>query len=155
MNYELGIMKNLRLFSLILLVGTLSFAQALGFSVFGIKPNLALIAVIAGFFFISSFWEGFLLTAIAALILKFSPVFEPEILIFSLIGVGALIVKNYLPWRNFLNSLFLIGLAVFTFYLFLAPKLIYSFIFLKELVLSLILGTLLFALLSFLRQNKT
>lgn len=144
----------MRLFSLILLVGLLTFFQVLGFSVFGVKPNLALAVVIASSFFIASFWEGFLLVALAVLILKFSPGFTPEILVFALIGVGALIFKNYLPWRNFLNNLFLVIAGTFVFYLILSPNLILSAIFAKELFLNLIAGISIFAFLSLVRQNK-
>lgn len=144
----------MRLFSLILLVGLLTFFQVLGFSVFGVKPNLALAVAVASSFFIASFWEGFLLVALAVLILKFSPGFTPEILVFALIGVGAIIFKNYLPWRNFLNNLFLVVAGTFVFYLILSPNLILSAIFAKELFLNFIAGILIFALLSFSWQNK-
>ncbi len=137
----------MKLFTLVLLVGLLTFFQVLGFSVFGVKPNLALAVVIAASFFIASFWEGFLLVALAALILKFSPGFTPEILVFVLIGVSALIVKNYLPWRNFLNNLFLVVAGTFIFYLILSPNLILSAIFAKELFLNLIAGISIFAFL--------
>lgn len=144
----------MRLFSLILLVGLLTFFQVLGFSVFGVKPNLALAVAVASSFFIASFWEGFLLVALAVLILKFSPGFTPEILVFALIGVGAIIFKNYLPWRNFLNNLFLVVAGTFVFYLILSPNLILSVIFAKELFSNLIAGISIFALLSFSWQNK-
>ena len=144
----------MKFFTLILLVGLLTFFQVLGFSVFGVKPNLALAVVIAASFFIASFWEGFLLVALAALILKFSPGFTAEILVFALIGVGALIVKNYFPWRNFLNNLFLVVAGTFIFYLILSPDLILSAIFAKELFLNLVAGISIFALLSIMRQNK-
>lgn len=137
----------MRLLFLILLVGLLTFFQVFGFSVFGVEPNLALAVVVASSFFIASFWEGFLLVALAALILKFSPGFAMEILVFALVGVGALIVKNYLPWRNFLNNLFLVVAGTFVFYLILSPNLILSAIFAKELFLNLVAGISIFALL--------
>ncbi|MEK7168342.1 MAG: hypothetical protein AAB707_01355, partial [Patescibacteria group bacterium] len=136
----------MKFFTLILLVGLLTFFQVLGFSVFGVKPNLALAVVIAASFFIASFWEGFLLVVLAALILKFSPGFAMEILVFALIGTGAIIIKNYLPWRNFLNNLFLVAAGTFVFYLILSPDLILSAIFAKELFLNLVAGISIFAL---------
>jgi hypothetical protein len=148
----------MRLFILILLVGALSFIQVLGFSVFGVKPNLALAVVVAvSFFIVNGQWsiiKGFLLVVLAALILKFSPGFTPEILVFALTGVGALIIKNYLPWRNFLNNLFLVVAGTFIFYLILSPNLILSAIFAKELFLNIVAGISIFAFLSFLRQNE-
>jgi len=147
-----------KIITLILLVGILSFAQAFGFSIFGIKPNLALVSVItASFFIVNGRWsilKGFLLVALAALILKFSPGFKSEILIFSLIGGSAMFVKKYLPWHHFFSNLILIIFGTFIFYLFLAINLIPTTIFLKELILNLIAGSLLFAILNFLWQNK-
>ncbi len=144
----------MRLLSLILLVGLLSLIQSFGFSIFGIKPNLSLVSVITASFFVANFWQGILLVALAALILKFAPGFGSEILIFSLIGVGAVLVKKYLPWHYFFGNLILIALGTLIFYLFLAPNLILSYIFLKEAVLNLILGMSIFAFLNFLWQNK-
>ena len=143
----------IRFFILILLVGLLTISQSFGFSVFDIKPNLALIAIVAALFF-TDFWQGILLIVFAALILKFGPGLENEILVFSLIGIGANFVKKYLPWQNFLNNLFLIGVATFIFYLILSLNLIWSVIFAKELFLNFAAGILIFAFLSFLWKNK-
>ena len=143
----------MKFFTLILLVGLLIFFQVLGFSVFGVKPNLALATIIAISFFVANIWEGFLLVTLVALILKFTPGFAKEILVFTLLGIGAIFIKNYLPWQNFLSNLFLIAVATFIFYLSLTPKFILSAIFAKELFLNIIAGILVFALLSFLRQN--
>jgi hypothetical protein len=148
----------LKLFLTVLLVGLLSFLQAFGFSIFGVKPNLALVSVITALFFIvNSQWSivnGFLLAALAALILKFSPGFEIEILVFSLICWAAIFIKKYLPWHYFISNLILIIFGTFIFYFFLAAKLIPAFIFLEELILNLIIGILLFTILNFLWQNK-
>lgn len=144
----------IRFFSLILLVGLLTLLQAFGFSLFNIKPNLALLVIIAASFFLNNFWERFLLVALAVLILKFSPGFTKEILFFFLIGATAVMVKDYLPWNTFLSNLILITLATFIFYLLLAPSLILSNIFIKELFLNLILGSLIFALFKNLWQNR-
>jgi len=108
----------MRLLSLVLLICLLSFIQSLGFSIFGVKLNLALAAVIAASFFVANLWEGLLLVVLAALILKFAPGFESEILIFSLIGAGAILIKKYLPWHYFFSNLILIILGTFIFYLF-------------------------------------
>ncbi len=137
-----------RLIPLILVVGLLVFLQSWGFSIFGIKPNLALISIIATSFFTIDLLEGLLLVLLAALILKFSPGFEKEILFFSLIGLGAIIIKNYLPWHYYLNNIFLIILGTFIFYLLLAHNLILSSVFLKEVLLNLIFGIVLFVFLN-------
>ncbi len=144
----------IRLLLLILLIGLLSFCQAFGFLIFDVKPNLALVAVITASFFVANIWEEILLVALAALILKFAPGLEREILFFSLIGVAAAIIKNYLPWRYLLSNLVLIALATLIFYLLLAPNLILSSIFLKELLLNITVGIIAFAFLSVVWQNK-
>ncbi|MEE8131541.1 MAG: hypothetical protein V3T98_00620 [Candidatus Paceibacterota bacterium] len=139
----------IRLFIFILLVSLLVFLQVLDFSIFGVKPNLAMVAIIVAAFFVADIWEGFLLVAIAALILKFSPGFSGEILIFSLITAVAIIVKKYLPWRSIINILFLIITATLLFYVFSAPGLIVSTIFLKEIIYNIIVGFFIFAALNY------
>ncbi len=139
---------------LILLVGLLSFFQSSSFSIFGIKPNLALAVIISASFFAASIWQGFLLVALAALILKFAPGFEKEILILSLIGAGAVLTKKYLPWRYFFSNLILIGLGTLIFYVILASNLIVSVIFFGELVFNVAAGMMIFAFLSLLWDNK-
>jgi hypothetical protein len=147
-----------KFFILILLVILLTALQSFGFSIFNIKPNLALAGIItASFFIVNGQWsmvKGLLLVALAALILKFAPGFESEILTFSLIGAGAVLIKKYLPWQYFFSNLILIIFGTFIFYLFLAANLIPTLIFFKELALNLITGTLMFAVLNFLWQNK-
>jgi hypothetical protein len=146
----------MKLFFLILIIGLAAFLQSFGFSILGVKPDLALAAVITASFFIENILQGFLLVALAALILKFSPGFEPEIAVLSLIGVVAVIVKKYLPWHYFFGNLILIAGGTLVFYAFLAPNLIISFIFLEELVLNLAAGSIIFAFLSFCGKiNKT
>lgn len=138
-----------RLISLILLVAVLTLIQSFGFSVFGVKPNLSLVAVIVVSFFIADAWEGFLSAAIAAFLLKFSPAITRELIVFIAIAVVAILVKNYLPWRRFLNSLILISLATLVFYAFTASQFLYSAMFWKELLFNLLFGSLIFAFLLF------
>lgn len=147
-------MNKVRLFFLILLVSLLALLQSLGFSLLGIQPNLALFTVIAASFFVEDLLEGLLLVALSALILKFSPDFGKEILLFSLIGAASVIARKYLPWRHFIVNLILIAAGTLTFYLFLAPNFILGGTFLKELILNLSFGALFFALFSALWQNK-
>lgn len=147
-------MNKVRLFFLVLLVSLLALLQSLGFSLLGIKPDLALLAVIAASFFVEDLLEGLFLVALSALILKFSPDLGKEILIFSLIGAASVITRIYLPWRHFIVNLTLIAAGTFIFYLVLSPNLILGTIFLKELTLNLVFGALIFALFSALWQNK-
>lgn len=122
----------------------LSFIQSWGFSIFGIKPNLALAAVIAASFFVVDFWQALFLTGLAAFVLNFVPSLTKEILVFFLVGAGAAFVGNRLPWRYFWGNLFLVAIGTLIFYLFLAPNLAVSFVFLKELFLNLAVGALIF-----------
>ena len=138
-----------RLFSLILLVAVFTLIQSFSFSILGTKPNLALIAVIAASFFVLDAWEGFFLAAIAAFLLKFSPALTKELVVFAAIAVAAVIARNYLPWRRFLNNLILVALATFAFYIFTAGGFLYSVLFWKELFFNLLFGGLIFALLFF------
>src|SRR3989344_5604048 len=117
-------MNKVRLFFLILLVSLLALLQSLGFSLLGIEPNLALLAVIAASFFVEDLLEGLFLVALSALILKFSPGFGKEILLFSLIGAASVITRIYFPWSHFIVNLILIAAGTLAFYLVLAPTLI-------------------------------
>ena len=145
----------LKFFLLILFIILLTFFQAQGISIFSIKPNLALLTLAVAAFFISSIWEGLLFISLAALILKFSPVFEKEILFFWLIGAAIVIAQKYLPWHNLYGLAFFVGFGTFAFYFLTAPSLIISTIFAGELVLNLIVGLLIFAPFHFLWQNKS
>jgi len=140
---------------LLFLVILLSGLQVFSFSVFGIKPNLALAVVISASFFVGSIWQGFLLVALAALILKFAPGFEKEILVLSLIGAGAVLIKKRLPWHYFFSNLILIGLGTSIFYVILASNLIASIIFFEELAFNMAVGMIIFAFLSLLWDNKS
>lgn len=142
----------IRFLILILLVGLLTLFQTLGFSIFGVKPNLALTAVVVASFFVANIWEGLVLILLAALFLKFNAVFSLDIVAFSLIGTAALIFKKYLIWQPLINCLILIGLASLGFYLFLSPSLILSRIFLQEIIYNIILGLLVFVLLRWLKR---
>jgi len=135
-----------KLFSLILIIGLLTFVQAFDFSIFNIKPNLALVAIVVASFFIADFWEGTLLVLISTFILKFSPGFNKEILIFFLLGIGFVAIAKHLPWLRWVNNILLIILGTFLFYLFLNADLILSLTFLKEMFLNLSFGALFFGI---------
>ena len=142
----------MRLFFLIFLTVFFSFVQTMGFSMFGVKPNLALVAVIVASFFVKNIWEALLLVILSATMLKFKPVFGQEIIIFSLIGAAAIFLKRRLIWQPLINCLVLIATATVLFYIFLSPSLILSTIFLKEIIYNLILGVLIFYPLSWLKK---
>lgn len=125
----------------------LSFIQSWGFSIFGIKPNLALAAVIAASFFVVDFWQALFLTGLAAFVLNFAPSLAKEIAVFFLVGAGAAFVGNRLPWRYFWGNLFLVGVGTLIFYFLLEPKLLASLVFPQELFLNLAVGALIFLIL--------
>lgn len=143
----------MRIVFFVLAVCLLSFVQAFGFSIFGVKPDLALVAVVSASFFIVNVWQGLFLAALASLILKFSPGFEKEILFFFIIAAASVVLIKYLPARHFIGNVFLIAAATFILYLLAAADLIASFVFLKELSLNVFFGILMFETFSFLWQD--
>ena len=134
---------------LTLVIIALSFLQAMGFSLWGVKPNLALVSVITISFFISSLVVQFFMLAFPFSILKDSPVVPKELWIFLFIGAGAILLKKYLPGKPPFNIIFILFIATTAFYALTFPQLIISWIFLKELILNLILGGIIFILFSF------
>ncbi len=144
----------MKFFSLVILVGVLSIIQAYGLSVFGVIPNLALVAVVVSAFFAVNFFEGFFLILFSVLILKFSSGFGIELLVFTLIGAVAVVVAKLIPWHYLVGSLTAVIIAVLFFYAFLNPALILSFVFVKELFLDIIVSLAVFAFLHILWQDK-
>lgn len=144
----------MKFFSLVLSVGILSLIQSYGFSIFGVVPNLALMAVVAVSFFAANFFEGIFLVLLSALILKFGSGVESGILTFTLIGLAVAIVAKFIPWRYFAGNLIAAIAAILIFYAFLNPGLILSLVFVKELFLDIVASSLLFAFLFFLWQDK-
>ncbi|MBI5079430.1 hypothetical protein HZB06_02045 [Candidatus Wolfebacteria bacterium] len=143
----------MRLGFLVLAVCLLSLIQAFNFSIIGVKPDLALVAVVSASFFVADVWQGLFLAALASLVLKFSPGFEKEILFFSVTAAASVVLGKYLPARHFIGNVFLIAAATFVLYLLAAADLIVSFVFLKELFLNVIFGILMFETFSFLWQD--
>ncbi len=143
----------MRLIFFILAVCLFSFIQAFGFSIFGVKPDLALVAVISASFFVVDVWQGLVLAALASLVLKFSPGFEKEILFFFASAAVSVVLSGRLPARHFIGNVFLIAAATFVMYLLSAADLIFSYVFLKELSLNVVFGILMFETFSFLWQD--
>ncbi|MFH1346908.1 MAG: hypothetical protein ABIH10_01515 [Spirochaetota bacterium] len=144
----------MKFFSLVLSVGILSFIQSCGFSVFGVVPNLALVAVVVSSFFVANFFEGFFLVLFASLILKFGLGLETGILTFAFIGAAVVVTAKFIPWRYFVGNLVAVIVAVLLFYAVLNPGLILSSVFIKELFLDIIVSSVIFAFLYFLWQDK-
>jgi hypothetical protein len=137
-----------KFFSLILLVAVLASVQSLGFSLFGVKPSLALVGVIAVSFFAGGILEIFLFSALAALILKFAPALGTELSAFFAVSLLAGILGKYFPWRRAINNLAAVFLSVLLFYFLIGIELIASPFFWKELFLNLVFGGAIFYFLS-------
>lgn len=144
----------LKLFFLIILVGSLALLQAWDFTILGVKPNFALPAVVAASFFVANIWESFLLVALSVFILKFAPGFESEIVLLGFIEFASVAGSKYLPWHNFLNNLFLVVAGTLIFYALLGKELLVSIVLLKELLSNIAVGTIIFALLTNLWENN-
>ena len=136
-----------RAVTILIIVALVSFWQVSGFSLFDVRPNLALAAALAGLFFVNRL-DGAVLVAVASLILKFAPGYNLEILIFSLLGFTAVFLKNYLPWQNIFNAPALVVVATILFYLILAPQLLMTPLFVKELILNTAAGVICFLVFS-------
>ena len=141
-------MNFLRTFSLTALIFFFSLLNFSGISFLGVKPNYALAAIIAVLFFTDDILESIFLIAVSAAVLKFSPAAGKDILIYSVICIAAVFIKKYLPWRNFVGNLILISFSTILFYVFLFFREINSVIFLKEIVYNIVVGSLVFLILS-------
>lgn len=138
-------MKNFRFILLLVTVFSFSIAQFFNIEIFGVKPNLALAAIIASFFFIKDWWEAIFLAGVSAFVLKFS--FQPskEIAIFFVLAIMLAFLARFLPWNSLINCFVLIIIGTAIFYLCVSGlNLIFSELFFKELVYNLIIGNGLF-----------
>ena len=120
--------------------------QANGFSLLGVKPNMVLAAIAVSAFFIENIWLYLLLVGIAGFILKFAPGFHPEFLLLYAIGVLAHLLGKYLPWHALIGSLLIIIFGTLLFYSAFGAHLIMSAVFMKEIVLTMAVGVIIFAL---------
>lgn len=131
-----------------ILVAVSAFIQLSGFSIFGVKPNLALAAAIAASIFIPGILEPILFSGIAALILKFAPAPGMEIAVFFIVVAAAGIAGKHFPWRKPINNFVAIFLSVSAFYAIMEMKFVGSPFFWKEIFLNLIFGGAIFYFLS-------
>ena len=122
--------------------------QFSNFSILGTKPDFALIFIGLVSVFISDFWEGVFFIALLSLVLKFSPYASVEILEIFVSGVIVLIGKKYLPFHRYLGFFIVIVLLTIAFYAILYPLFIWSFIFLKEILYNIIIGSIIFLFIS-------
>ncbi len=123
----------------------LAVLQANGFSLLGVKPNLALVGIAVLAFFIENILLYLFFVVLAGFILKFAPGFQPELLFFLSIGVLIGIIGRYFPWHALFSSLLTIVFGTLLFYLVFAVQLIGSMVFIKEVLLNMAVGTIVFA----------
>lgn len=123
----------------------LAVLQANGFSLLGVKPNLALVGIAVLAFFIENSVLYLLFVVLAGFILKFAPGFHPELLLFFSIGVLVGAVRKYLPWHALFSNLLTIVFGTLLFYLVFSAHLIGSLVFIKELLLNMVVGMIVFA----------
>lgn len=125
-------------FSLIAIV--FSFLQFFEISLFGVHPNFAIVIISVISAFIHDIWEGIFIVSLSTFILKFSPYFNSEIMVFFILGILIMILSKYLPWNYFINTTFLIFSSSIIFYIFLAPTRIISIVFFQEIFYNILIG---------------
>lgn len=118
--------------------------QGMGVSVFSVFPNLALMALVAAAFFVSRLNGMLIIAGLSVMILKFSPGFSWELVFIFITATLVFLIKEKLPWTGFLNALFLGVALAALFYVIFSPALIFSFTFLKELILDIVFLSLVF-----------
>lgn len=134
----------MRFFALASIIVALSFMQAHGFALFGIKPNLALSALIALTLFMPSRHERILAASLAVFVLKSAPSDIVPLLsllvVFFAVGEAAQFARmNWyaaIPIFSVLGSLML--------YLLLTPHLLFSATLLKEAILNTFFAAMLY-----------
>ena len=138
----------------ILLAAIGTFFQAYGFSIDGIKPNLALISIAVGSLLVTRIEEGMLIVALTTGILKFAPSPGKDLMVFASIGVGIILLRKFLPWHNSINIIGIISLGTTAFYALLAPHLITQSLFIKEIIINNVIGIILFVITTNLWHNE-
>lgn len=144
----------LRFVILLLFVFLASLIQTLWLDTAGFAPNLVLVAIITSSFLVSDILEGILVSVAGAFFLKFGPGFEKEILLIFSIGAAASILKNYLPWQNYLNNIILIFLGTLIFYIFSALSTKFFTVFVQEVSWNIFFGLLMFVILDAILKDK-
>lgn len=91
--------------------------QRAGFSeLWGISVNLVLASVVASALLLRSFWKYLLVAGLGVLFLKFYPGWDKESLVLIAVFGVVFIIKQFLPWRSFINVFFLVFLGVLAIY---------------------------------------
>lgn len=116
------------------------------FTVFGIKPNLLLIALVAISFFIKGI-QAYLNFVLASIMLSsVSGGISTEQIVLAGLALAAFPAGRYLHWQPVFNNFLIIGVATALFYLFTAPAFMLSGwqVVVGEIVYNLFVGYLLF-----------
>jgi len=116
-------------------------------SIFGVRPNFALIFIALIAAFISEFLEGIFLITLYTFLLKFSPHPDKELLIILILGLVSIVFRRFLQLNNLVKFLISVILLTIGFYIFLGFSLI-SWIFIGEILYNAIIGSIVFFILS-------
>lgn len=141
-------MKNL--FFLVLLIIIFGFMQnTYLLMIDGIKPNILLVVLTILVPIVPSFFEYLILVLVSGIVLRSGGAFNADFFAFEAIVITSYLVYRYLLWSRPLNSLILVVLSSFLFYLLTDPLFLYSYynIVLVEAIYNLILGFGLFIIL--------
>lgn len=135
-------------------VAVFSFLQSFRISFFSVKPDFALAAVVAAIFFVDDIFEGIFLAALAAFLLKFSPYFGSEILVFFAGAVLIAAFGKHLPWHPLINMAVLVSVFTLGFYLVLFPSAVLTLGFFTESLYNILAAGLIFWILSRLKKSS-
>lgn len=136
--------RYLLLFFLLILAGFLQNTDV--FNIYGIKPNIMLVFLIACSFFISDFLIYSSLVLAAVILLIFPGGFFVDGIILGGLSILAYSLVRFFDLRIFYGNLLLVALLTPLFYLLTAPAFIlaYPFLVFGEIFYNLVLGVILF-----------
>jgi hypothetical protein len=144
----MNLYKYIFLVLLVILVGILQSTTVL--NLYGIKPNLLLIVLIAASFFVSDTLIYLSLVFLGMIMLSFKGGFELEQLVLGILSIASFFAGQRLHWQPFLMNLFFIGIGTIIFYFMISPAFIFnnSLLVSGEVIYNLALSAIFFKLFS-------
>ncbi|MEK9186180.1 MAG: hypothetical protein AAB885_01195 [Patescibacteria group bacterium] len=113
------------LFFGILLVA-IAFLQSNNFLIFGVKPNLILVALIVFSFLVTDFASYAVLILLTLVMMRSRPGWDLSLVSLGLVGIGSWFVKQIMPGRDSLNLAIAIIFSTIIFYGLIDPNFLYS-----------------------------
>lgn len=141
-------MNSAKFLFFVILAAIFAFLQFMAPALLGAKPNFALIFFASIAVFVPEIWEGIFLVTLHSFFLKFSPHADKEILALLAIGIAIFLIRKFLNLSPFLRFLAIILLATIAFYAVLFASSIISLVFLMEVLYNVIIGSVIFFVLS-------